>query len=112
LPAAALLPVLALCTLTAWAPERDPIGDEPERPVFGEIWAYLMRGEESRLTGAEPITDLCYFSASLNRQGRITEKVARPAVTLTDGSKPAIHLVIAELSSPALMHSHWIRDTE
>ena len=104
LPAAALLPVLALCALAAWAPERGPIGEEPERPVFDEIWAYLMRGEESRLTGSEPITDLCYFSASLNRQGRITEKIARPAVTLKDGSTPAIHLVIAELSSQALMH--------
>jgi spore germination protein len=102
--AAAFLPALALCTLTAWAPEPGPLGAEPAQPAFREIWAYLMRGEESRLTGTEPITDLCYFSASLNREGRIPGSVARPSVTLKDGLKPAIHLVIAELSSQPLMH--------
>ena len=102
--AAALLPVLALCTLTAWAPEQSPIADESARPVFKEIWAYLLQGEEKELTGAEPITDLCYFGVSLTREGRITDTVARPVVTLKDGLQPAIHLVIAELSNSALMH--------
>ena len=102
--AAAMLTVLALCTLTAWAPEPGPLGGEPERVVFGEIWAYLMRGEEDELAGTEPITDLCYFSAGLNRQGRITETIARPTVTLKDGLKPAVHLVVADLSNYALMH--------
>ena len=101
---AALLPALALCTLTAWVPEPDLIADESARPVFREIWAYLLRGEENELTGAEPVTDLCYFGASLTREGRITETIARPAVTLKDGLRPAIHLVIAELSNNALMH--------
>jgi spore germination protein len=102
--AASLLPALALCTLTAWAPEPGPIGGEPERAVFREVWAYLMRGEESRLTGTEPITDLCYFSANLNREGRIPGSIARPALPQKDGTETAIHLVIAELSSQALMH--------
>jgi spore germination protein len=102
--AAALLPVLALCTLPAWVSEQIPVAAESPTPVFKEIWAYLLRGEEKELTGAEPITDLCYFGASLTRDGRITETVARPAVTLKDGLKPAIHLVIAELSNSALMH--------
>jgi spore germination protein len=102
--AAALLPVLALCTLTAWAPEQSPIVGGSARPVFKEIWAYLLRGEEKELTGAEPITDLCYFGASLTKDGRITDTVARPAVTMKDGLKPAIHLVIAELSNYALIH--------
>lgn len=101
---AALLPALALCTLTAWVPEQIPIADESAMPVFKEIWAYLLQGEEKELTGTEPITDLCYFGASLTREGRITDTVARLAVTLKDGSKPAIHLVIAELSNSALMH--------
>jgi spore germination protein len=101
---AILLPALALCTLSAWASEQDPIADESARPVFREIWAYLMRGEEAKLTGTEPITDLCYFGASLTRDGRITETIARPVVTLKDGFKPAIHLVVAELSNEALMH--------
>jgi spore germination protein YaaH len=102
---AVLLPALALCTLTAWVPPKeDLIADESARPVFKEIWAYLLRGQEEELTGSEPITDLCYFGASLTRDGRITEAVARPAVTLKNGSKPAIHLVIVELSNYALMH--------
>jgi spore germination protein YaaH len=101
---AALLPALALSTLTAWAPEQEPIADESTTPVFREIWAYLLRGEEKELMGTEPITDLCYFGVSLTREGRITETVARPAVTLKDGLQPAIHLVIAELSNYALMH--------
>jgi spore germination protein YaaH len=100
--AAALLPALALCTLSGWIFEQDP--HEPARPVFKEIWAYLQRGEEKELTGSEPITDLCYFGASLTRNGRITETIARPSVTLEDGAQPAIHLVIAELSNSALMH--------
>jgi len=101
---AALLPVLALCTLTAWVSEQNPIADASARPVFKEIWAYLLRGEEKELTGAEPITDLCYFGVNLTKDGRITDTVARPAVALKDGLKPAIHLVIAELSNYALMH--------
>ena len=101
---AALLPALALCTLTAWVSEQIPVAAESTTPVFKEIWAYLLRGEEKELTGAEPITDLCYFGASLTKDGRITDTVARPAVTLKDGLKPAIHLVIAELSNYALMH--------
>jgi spore germination protein len=101
---AALLPVLALCTLTAWNSEQIPVTDESVRPAFKEIWAYLLRGEEKELTGTEPITDLCYFGAGMTKDGRITDTVARPVVTLKGGLKPAIHLVIAELSNPALMH--------
>jgi len=101
---AALLSALACRALAAWADGREPTAGEVPRPVFGEIWAYLMRGEEDRLTGTEPITDLCYFSASMARNGRITSTVERPSLTLKDGSKPRVHLVIAELSNPALMH--------
>lgn len=102
--AATLLAALALGTLTAWVPDPGPLGEEPARPEFREIWAYLMRGEESRLTGTESITDLCYFSASLTRYGRIVETVKRPSVALANGGSPAIHLVIAELANPSLMH--------
>ncbi len=101
---AALLPLLALCTLTAWVPDQKPTPEEMPRPAFREIWAYLMRGEEKELSGSEPVTDLCYFSVSMNREGRITETVARPDVTLKGGSRPAIHLVVAELANQALMH--------
>lgn len=102
--AAALLAVLSLRALTAWSAEPGPPGDASGTAQFREIWAYLMRGEESRLCGTEPITDLCYFSASLTRNGRIAETVVRPAVAAANGIAPAIHLVIAELSNPSLMH--------
>jgi spore germination protein len=101
---AALLPALSLCALTTWAETLPPISTEPAKPVFKEVWAYLLRGEEKELTGSEPITDLCYFGAGVARNGRITDTVARPAIVLKDGVKPAIHLVIDELSNDALMH--------
>ncbi len=99
-----MLPALALFTLTAWVPVEEPIAIEPARPVFKEIWAYLLRGEEKELTGSEPVTDLCYFGASMTKDGRVTETIARPVVTLKNGLQPAIHLVIAELSNASLMH--------
>jgi spore germination protein YaaH len=102
--AAIVLAALVLCTLTARPLEQDQIADGSATPAFREIWAYLLRGEEGELTGAEPITDLCFFGVNLARDGRIRETVARPAVRLNDGSQPAVHLVIAELSNQALMH--------
>jgi spore germination protein len=100
---AALLPALALCTLTAWVPDQNP-GLESAAPQFKEIWAYLLRGEEDEWTGEEPVTDLGYFCAELTKEGRITETIPRPEVTLKDGSHPAVHLVIAETSNYALLH--------
>jgi len=101
---AALLPVLTFCALAAWTSEPSPAGGGPPVPGFKAIWAYLLRGEEHELTGEEPITDLCYFGVSLTRSGRITDTVARPVVTPKRGRKPAIHLVVAEISNYALMH--------
>jgi len=83
---------------------RELIPDELAKPVFKEIWAYLLQGEEKELSGAEPITDLCYFAASLTREGRITDAIARPTITLKDGLRPRVDLVIAELSNASLMH--------
>jgi len=105
LPLAALVSVLSLFAMdTAWSKPQNPAATTAARPVFREIWAYLMRGEERELTGAEPITDLCYFGTGLTKEGRITDAAARPAVTPKDGVMPRVHLVIAELSNNALMH--------
>jgi spore germination protein len=101
----ALVAVIALGTLpSVFAAPQNPVATEVPRPAFKAIWAYLMRGEEKELTGLEPITDLCYFGASLNKEGRITEVITRPAVTMKDGRAPRVHLVIAELSNDSLMH--------
>lgn len=91
---------LSACATTA----DDRIAVPSDKPVFQEIWAYLMRGEEKELTGSEPITDIGYFGASLTKEGRISETIARPDITLKDGLRPRIHLVVADISNYALMH--------
>lgn len=78
--------------------------EQPAKIVFTEVWGYLMQGRESELTGLEPLTHICYFSASVTNEGRITDTIARPEVTEADGSKPRISLVISDLSNPSLMH--------
>jgi len=102
---AALIAATALgAAAAASGAPQNPVATEAPTPAFREIWAYLMRGEERELTGAEPLTDVCYFSAGLTREGRITETVDRPAVSGADGRTPRIHLVITELSNESLMH--------
>ncbi len=102
---AVLLTALALCASAAWPAEPQSISDEPpRRPEFSEIWAYLVRGEESYLAGTEPITDVCYVGAYLSRNGRIAGTIPRPSVTTQGGVKPRIHLVVPETSNMALTH--------
>lgn len=85
-------------------PDGIPAAAPAPRPAFDEIWAYLVRGEESRLAGTEPITDICYVGAYLSRNGRIAGTIPRPAVTTRGGAKPRVHLVVAETSNMALTH--------
>ena len=102
---AALASAFFFCALGRAASEpQNPPATAASNPSFREIWAYLLRGDEGQLTGTEPITDLCYFSVSLTKEGRITEAVARPAVNSTKGAAPRRHLVVTELSNEALMH--------
>ena len=102
---AALMSAFSFCALGRVASEPlNPPATAAPRPAFREIWAYLMRGDEGGLTGAEPITDLCYFAVSLTKDGRITEAVPRPVVISTKSAAPRTHLVVAELSNEALMH--------
>ena len=101
----ALFLACALGVLAAGVSEaREILANGQSTPAFKEIWAYLMQGEEKELTGAEPITRLCYFAASLARDGRITDVIARPVITLQGGRQPRIDLVIADLSNSSLMH--------
>jgi spore germination protein len=93
-----------LCTLAALDSSAKEIIDDSTRPVFREIWAYLMQGEEKELTGTEPITDLCYFGVGLSKDGRIVDKITKPAVVFKNGLKPRVDVVVAELSNSALMH--------
>jgi len=90
--------VFAGCSTVETPQELRP----PQRISFNEIWGYLIRGHESDLRGVEPLTDICYFSAEVTDEGRITETISRPS--LMPGMAPRIHLVITELSSSALSH--------
>lgn len=90
----------------AGAASQDAQNAQAEGPhySFREIWGYLMKGEEKRLRGEEPITDLCYFSAVINRKGALAGAVPPPRIVLDGGRKPRLHLVVADLSNTALMH--------
>lgn len=69
---------------------------------FNEVWAYLMKGEEDRIKGSEPITDLCYFSAKVSGKGQIVSHYVPPDVVIKN--KIRHHIVIAVLDNFALMH--------
>jgi spore germination protein YaaH len=74
-----------------------------DKVYFGEVWAYLMRGEEKEIRGNEPVTDLCYFSASVTGTGRLGTVPAPPSHAALKNLKRT-HLVITELSNPSLTH--------
>ncbi len=99
IPAACALFALFSCTSVPKQAE-----EEQAKPVFKEIWAYLLQGEEDELTGEEPITHICYVGAGLAKNGRITDAIPRPEITRKDGVKPQIHVLVAELSNPSLSH--------
>jgi len=69
---------------------------------FSEVWAYLMKGEEDKIKGDEPITDLCYFSAKVSGKGQITGEYVPPSIKFSN--KIRHHIVIAVLNNFALMH--------
>lgn len=60
-----------------------------------------MKGEESFLTPALPVSDLCYFSAEINAYGELTGVPDIPKLAAYKGRK---HLVVAEVSSLSLTH--------
>ena len=68
---------------------------------FGEIWAYLMHGEERYLTSSAPITDIAYFSAAISSKGVL---YGAPPVKNLASVKARKHLVVAEVSNQALIH--------
>lgn len=71
--------------------------------AFNEVWGYLMRDEEHEYSGAEPITDIGYFSMWINVKGKLCDRPAYPK--LKNGKiKPRVHMVVSELTSVALTH--------
>jgi len=100
------LPVSVLAMLAGCASLHAASTMTVESPpvVFNEIWGYLIRGHESDLKGTEPFTHICYFSADISNNGRITETVTRPQLPAGPGAPPRIFLVVTELSNSALLH--------
>jgi spore germination protein YaaH len=70
---------------------------------FGEIWAYLMQGEEKDFSGNEPITDLCYFSAVINYKGELVGPKEIPG-SVKLNVRTRTHLVICDLRNTSLLH--------
>ena len=68
---------------------------------FAEVWAYLLSGEELALDESMPITDIGYFGAGLNSFGELVGVPDRAKLARWNGR---VHLVIAEVSNPALSH--------
>jgi len=68
---------------------------------FGEIWAYLMSGEEAFLKNGYPISDIAYFSARISDEGKL---FALPKFSRLPESAARKHLVVAETGNFALIH--------
>ncbi|HON77407.1 MAG TPA: glycosyl hydrolase family 18 protein [Spirochaetota bacterium] len=94
----------AILLLTASCTTPGGTTVSPDNTIyFGEVWAYLMRGEEKEIKGNEPITDLCYFSASVSGTGRLGTVPAPPSFSGLKKLKRT-HIVITELSNASLTH--------
>ncbi|MBP7737791.1 MAG: hypothetical protein KA369_17545 [Spirochaetes bacterium] len=104
---AAILILSAVVFSCSVQPRHDVKADVKQRyprPCrFQEVWAYLMKGEESKITGRETLTDILYFGCSVTRDGRLRGSTAPPALSFS-ASAPRIHLVVFNLASPALLH--------
>jgi spore germination protein YaaH len=53
-------------------PEIPPEFDSLPVSSFGEIWGYLLRGQEGALDRAPPLSDIGYFGAEVDSYGRLT----------------------------------------
>lgn len=71
---------------------------------FKEVWGYLMRGEEKVFRGDETVTDVCYFSCSIDPEGKLRAAVNPPVLPDLDGKKRRVHIVIADLDNTRLMN--------
>lgn len=105
-----LLIIFTVCTILqnnrlVSAAEQAQQKDETIFPVkFKEVWGYLMRGEEKVFRGDETVTDVCYFSCSIDPEGRLRAGVNPPSLPDLDGRKRRVHIVIADLENTRLMN--------
>lgn len=76
----------------------------PETVLFRETWGYLLKGEEHYLTGKEPFTDICYFSATFDNGGNLIGNLTPPALSINGEIPFRLHLVISELTNYSRTH--------
>lgn len=93
--------LLALAFVLLLLGNRSFSQEDRRAPRFGEVWAYLMAGEERFLSEGLPITDLAYFGAALNSSGELSRV---PAIGKLSGFPGRKHLVVAEVTNQALTH--------
>lgn len=103
------LDIIVLCFLTSiffiLAPSLIAQNDHNSDTVlFRETWIYLMKGEEKYLTGNEPFTDICYFSATVNNQGNLVGDLKPPSLSINGEIPFRMHLVISELTNSSRTH--------
>ena len=79
------------------------LDDYDAQVTFKEVWGYLMRGEEKLFSKTAPITDVFYFSASVNETGLINTSVKPPYKPFFDGGEQRIHIVISDLTNSSRM---------
>ncbi|MBN1534245.1 MAG: glycoside hydrolase [Spirochaetes bacterium] len=84
-------------------PDRKTDRREPVTIRFGEIWGYLLKGEEDQVRGDEPFTDLCYFCSSITSEGRLSGSCVPPALQWKRRRTPRLHMVVAVIGNPALV---------
>jgi len=77
---------------------------------FQEVWAYVMKGEESSLQPEKPVTDVAYFSLRINDIGRITSKINPGTIRKNAPQNARIHLVISAPANRSLMY--WCLGTD
>jgi len=72
---------------------------------FGEIWAYVVAGNESALTRGLPLSDIGYFGAEIDSYGVLTDVPRRQNLSF----QGRVHLVVA-CNSRSLTHFVLISD--
>jgi len=91
---------LLILTFPSKSFEQRPSSPYP----FQEIWGYVMKGEETYLSNTMPLTDIGYFAAQINEQGRLPSDINRPDLTGEFDQPVRIHLVVSAPWNKTIMN--------
>src|SRR3990167_4996016 len=79
---------------------------------FKEVWAYVMKGEESWIEPQKPVTDVAYFSAVVGETGRISTNLDATILRKNVPPKSRVHCVISAPANRSLMYWCLSKDKE